>query len=335
VVQTLAGAVIATGGLFALSLLWLGPPKPTAGGLDTTQLLDVVKLTLAVVAGVGGVVALVVAYRKQLITEAGETREQTKLYAERFDKASDKLGSDSAAVRLAGVHALAALADDWEGGRQMCIDVLCAYLRMPLRPEPDHRADADLHADWQAMREVRATILRLIATHLRMDGGPTWHGADFDFRGAVFDAGADFSRVKFSGGTFRFNGAEFSDGGFSFIRAKFADGAVLFDGAKFTGAMALFDHAKFSGARVSFTHVRFQSGQVSFAGARFESGYVSFEDADFIATVSVLFNYATFLGGQVVFHDVWWHERPGGLPDEADGLTVKLRDEARVRGGTA
>ncbi|MFC4587558.1 hypothetical protein [Sphaerisporangium corydalis] len=63
-------------------------------------------------------VALVVAYRKQRVTEAGESRKQAKLHAERFDKAGDKLGNDSAAVRLAGVHALAALADDWTGGRQ-------------------------------------------------------------------------------------------------------------------------------------------------------------------------------------------------------------------------
>ncbi|GAA1299463.1 hypothetical protein Psi02_62700 [Planotetraspora silvatica] len=49
---------------------------------------------------------------------------QSKLFAERFYKAREMLGSDSAAVRLAGVHALASLADDWVGGRQMRANVV-------------------------------------------------------------------------------------------------------------------------------------------------------------------------------------------------------------------
>jgi hypothetical protein len=37
-------------------------------------------------------------------------------------------------VRLAGVYAMGELADDWQAGQQACIDVLCAYLRMPYTP---------------------------------------------------------------------------------------------------------------------------------------------------------------------------------------------------------
>jgi hypothetical protein len=32
------------------------------------------------------------------------------------------------------VYALAGLADDWPENRQTCVDVLCAYLRMPYEP---------------------------------------------------------------------------------------------------------------------------------------------------------------------------------------------------------
>jgi hypothetical protein len=33
---------------------------------------------------------------------------------------------------------MASLADEWEAGQQTCIDVLCAYMRMPyLLPQPD------------------------------------------------------------------------------------------------------------------------------------------------------------------------------------------------------
>ena len=95
---------------------------------------DAIKIVLAVVAGIGGVVALTVAYRKQDHGEAAEHRENTKLFNDRFGRAADQLGSGQAAVRLAGVYALAGLADDWAEGRQTCIDVLCAYLRMPYTP---------------------------------------------------------------------------------------------------------------------------------------------------------------------------------------------------------
>ena len=59
-------------------------------------------------------------------------REQrTRTLNERFTTAAEQLGSDKPSVRLAGVYAMAGLADDWEANRQTCVNVLCAYLRMP------------------------------------------------------------------------------------------------------------------------------------------------------------------------------------------------------------
>jgi hypothetical protein len=55
---------------------------------------------------------------------------ETRVLSERFIAISTQLGDDKAAVRLAGVHAMAQLADDWGDNRQACIDVLCAYLRL-------------------------------------------------------------------------------------------------------------------------------------------------------------------------------------------------------------
>jgi hypothetical protein len=54
-----------------------------------------------------------------------------RLFNERFTTAAGQLGSETPAVRLAGVYAMAGLADDWTDQRQTCIDVLCAYLRLP------------------------------------------------------------------------------------------------------------------------------------------------------------------------------------------------------------
>src|SRR5215471_17998800 len=61
--------------------------------------------------------------------------QRTRTLNERFATAADKLGSDKPpAVRLAGVYAMAGLADDWPESRQTCVDVLCGYLRMPYVP---------------------------------------------------------------------------------------------------------------------------------------------------------------------------------------------------------
>ena len=64
---------------------------------------------------------------KQLDKTLAEQR--TRTLNERFATAAEQLGSDKPAVRLAGVYAMAGLADDWEENRQTCVDVLCAYLR--------------------------------------------------------------------------------------------------------------------------------------------------------------------------------------------------------------
>ena len=44
---------------------------------------------------------------------------------------AELLGAPDASVRIAGVYAFAALANDAPEARQGCIDVLCAYLRQP------------------------------------------------------------------------------------------------------------------------------------------------------------------------------------------------------------
>src|SRR3954447_22315262 len=107
--------------------------------LPSKTLFDLVKLSFGVVAGAGALVALVVAYRRQRVDEEAALREATRLHTERFTTAVSQLGEESAAVRLGGVHALAGLADDAPTRelRQTCIDVLCAFLRLPYTAEMD------------------------------------------------------------------------------------------------------------------------------------------------------------------------------------------------------
>ncbi|MEU6656808.1 pentapeptide repeat-containing protein [Streptomyces sp. NPDC046900] len=215
--------------------------------LDAKTLFDLVKLSFGVVAGAGALVALVVAYRRQRVDEAGAHREATRLHTERFSQAVDKLGSDSPAVRLGGVHALAGLADDApdDSLRQTCIDVLCAYLQLPFTPDPgDDPAHQEEHHRYLAFRKVRHTILRLISDHYRRPRGTprSWQGCDLDLTGVIIDGSMDFDGATFSDGVVvTFDGATFSDGVVvTFRRATFSDaGWVSFRGATFSGSDVL------------------------------------------------------------------------------------------------
>lgn len=123
VLSLLGAVVIAIGAALLLGLsLNVGTQK--------TSPTDLVKLALTIAAGVGGVVALVVAYRRQRDLEQGR-------FVEGFGAAAKQLGGSDPAVRLAGVYAMAGVADQTSSQlqRQQCIDVLCGYLRLPYSPE--------------------------------------------------------------------------------------------------------------------------------------------------------------------------------------------------------
>ncbi|MGW0731871.1 pentapeptide repeat-containing protein [Streptomyces sp. NPDC002851] len=288
--------------------------------LTSQTLFDMVKLSFGVVAGAGALVALIVAYRKQRVDEDGAQRETTRLHTERFSAAVAQLGEPSPAVRLGGVYALAALADDAPTPelRQSCIDVLCAYLRMPYTPDPGPGEQA-AHHEYLAAREVRHTIIRLIRDHLRLNAGHprSWQGHSFDFTGASFDGGdfteADFSgghvsfqKAQFTGGEVHFHGAQFTGGEINFFLAEFTGGTVDFSGAEFTGGTVDFSGAEFTGGTVDFSDTEFTGGQVQFNRAQFTGGQVNFGGgvifgpAQFTGS-EVQFNGAQFTGGQVDF----------------------------------
>ncbi|RDI29674.1 hypothetical protein [Lentzea flaviverrucosa] len=146
--------------------------------------------------------ALVVAYRRQRISESAETREQTKLRNERFGAACNQIGNESPTVRLDGVHALAALADEWSAQRQVCIDVLCAYLRIPYEPA--------LESEWYLDAESEDLVRAVLRS-------------------------ADCSGVQVPSGKFFLSLARFPTGWISFDGMVVSGGEVSFRGARFTG----------------------------------------------------------------------------------------------------
>lgn len=233
-----AGALAVAVAVFAVAvvLIWLGLGAPRArpdAGYTTADQLETVKLALAVVAGVGGVVALVVAYRRQAVIEeenerarATARRDDTRLFNERFNSATVQLGHERAAVRVAAVYAVTGLADDAPTPqlRQTCVSVLCAYLRQPYEPEPTSPS-------WvPGEREVRQAVMGVIRSRLAPRPGPlpSWNGFAFNLRGAVFD-GLWLPGIEIRAGTF-----------LNFAECRFVGGPVDLTGARFAGGRATF-----------------------------------------------------------------------------------------------
>jgi uncharacterized protein YjbI with pentapeptide repeats len=309
-----AAVAVLAGLLVATWILLHHPSLPHSHVISVHDSVGVAQLVFATVAGAGALVALVVAYRRQRVAEvatrvdkehweATAAHDQYRVFNERFTAIAAQLGHSEPAVRLAGVHAMAGLADDWTDNRQTCVDVLCAYLRLP-PGNPSERVA------YEANREVRHTIIRLICTHLREGAAWSWEGLNFDFTGVMFDGG-NFADARFSGGIVRFDGASFRGGRVSFDRAKFSGSQVSFDGANFSGARVSFDGAEFSRGGVDFEGAEFYGGVVSFQYATFSGSRVSFIGASFSGCLvifdasfdvfGVYFNDARFSGGAVIF----------------------------------
>jgi len=278
-------------------------------------------VALGVATATGAVVLLVVNYRKQNLAE-------TKQFVERFGAATSQMGDHSPTVRLGGAYAMAALADEYPNRRQQCIDVLCAYLRLPYLPSTENSLVSEVTQErtWTTGngtgierrtyilrphdRVVRLTIIRLVSEHLQEDSLISWQGHTFDFTGGTFDGG-EFSGCVFTTGTtvtfdkgqftaerFSFNGTRFRGGNISFNGARFASGKVTFDRAEFTDGTITFNGAHFTGATVTFDAAEISLGEVIFPQAQFAAGEVLFHRA-LVTGGEVTFPEAQFTGGTV------------------------------------
>ncbi|MCA2219502.1 pentapeptide repeat-containing protein [Jidongwangia harbinensis] len=323
-------AILLVAGLF-LSAMWYAsfPTIRRDGVVTTATIFELLKIVFAVVAGLGGVAALVVAYRRQRVAEhasrlaefsnklahAADARAEfarelsrtadaraqieserngVRLFNERFTTASEQIGSDKAAIRLAGVYSMAGLADDWSDGRQTCVDVLCAYIRMPYEPphetRPENDTDVSAYLAAKQEHEVRQTVIRLISSHLKGTSEVTWQGLNFDFSGAAID-GADFSGVTLEGGSMTFDRAtvfrrtSFRKARFAGTKLSFRDmrvrSALHFQGATFVSSETNFSHVCVDGGVLDLSDASIEAGKFVFLEANFESGNISFERAVF------------------------------------------------------
>lgn len=208
------------------ALLLASTTHPTSA----SDQIDLVKTALSVGAGTGGVVALVLAGRRQWHAEQAQRATERAHHAtehdaierritELYTKAADQLGSDKAPVRLAGLYALERLAQGNRSQQQTIVNVLCAYLRMPYTPPADHPPADDApepeHARFEQRtqeRQVRLTAQRILAIHLRPGTDPDhpigtfWPGIGLDLTGATL---VDFTLNRCHIKAAHFNGAKF------------------------------------------------------------------------------------------------------------------------------
>ncbi len=237
---------------------------------------------------------------------------------DRFTTAAEQLAHDSTAVQQAGAYAFASLADDWldlsprkPEQAQVCIDVLCTYLRTHHLDKLVRGAEYD-YASIPVDQPVRDTIVQIIASHLRAT--PTslsWAHLEFDFTGAHFwnadfhgavfwGAHTSFVGAQFHGKQTQFDYAQFNGDQASFGDAEFHSDVTSFDEAIFHGSQARFDEAQFYGNQTSFKGTRFRSELTYFVEARFHCEQTSFDESKF-ASKWTRFSEAQFRGRRVSF----------------------------------
>ncbi|WP_331739760.1 hypothetical protein OG613_44460 (plasmid) [Streptomyces sp. NBC_00015] len=141
----LAGLLVAVSVAVTVWVM-LKQTQPLTGAERASARIPAIRTSLTVGAGTGGAAALLLALRRQWLSEHTHIRQEAADAVSEFDAterritelytaASGQLGSDNASVRLAGLYALERLAHDHARHRQTIVDVFCAYLRMPLSPQ--------------------------------------------------------------------------------------------------------------------------------------------------------------------------------------------------------
>lgn len=275
-------AFISVGSLLALAASWhvWGWANVTGNGDRSTA-------SLAVVGGLGLIVSLVVAYRKQASTERTETSRQ-------INSAMQLLGEDKGTKRNAGVFALLDIGDRNPKVRQQIANQLCRYLRTK-------RSDD---------ASVESTILGELSQRLTFSYSPYWENIDLDLHGAAitepFDlqfahlASIDCSKTRFSSKVDLTNTTIEQTA--NFAETQFTS-SVTFFFTNFQG-LASFARSVFSDS-TNFFAARFEK-DAYFLSAKFCSS-VNFQGTNFIEDASfnditidadISFSSATF-GGDI------------------------------------
>lgn len=199
--------------------------------------LDVVKVSLTTIGGIGGTGYLVIKYRERASAERAERDAEQDRAEQRLLSGVQQLGSGSPQVRIAGVYSLADVADTYRGEyRQRVVSILCGYLRTQrgewrtIVNEQDgleQSSEEKVYVSHDGA--VESTVLEVLVRHLRkrceavtqlVEDDQLWCDCTIDLHDAVLTEianfrGAAFNRyANFRGATFT-NDADFQDATFT------------------------------------------------------------------------------------------------------------------------
>ncbi|MGW9557012.1 pentapeptide repeat-containing protein [Nocardiopsis sp. NPDC055551] len=240
---------------------------------DAGQELQAVQGGLTVGVGVGGLLVLAMASRRQWHNERvhdferGEAKKREYDEVERrateiYSKAIDQLGDENLTVRLGGVYALERLGREHKVSRKTIVNVLCSYLRSnttvtvgPESPEDDEKSKEIFSSkEIEVKKAVQSVLLGALKRHNAMDVQESekisWGDIYLDLQGAQLHDFRVPHHVRLAG---------------NFMGAKFYGPTSM----KFVSLTnAIFDEARFKGE--CSIHGAELAGGVSFRGSVFE-----------------------------------------------------------------
>lgn len=330
--------------IVALRLIWSQEWRDKILGVGDARTGSHQKIIGAIVVVLTALVAVFGVLRTVEQSAVSSQLDEKAALNERFERAAQMLGDTSAAVRAAGITAVAAIADDWIARadlhsveqneaiqrRNQCIATIESYLKIPLPPDVPHSsaevgfsdmADAEHSPEWVEERAVRVLIYKTIGDHLYSIGtseehqlprsGIYWGNRPFSFSNAYLPD-ADLSFVIFDNWV-DFRNSHFSGNRAEFYRTHFNEG-VTFAGSRFESAME-FRHTYFGGWD-NFSNTYF-GGNANFEGSTF-ANTVFFSGAAFDR--DAVFNDAK-IGGVADFSNV-------GFAGETSFLSTRFEGEA-------
>ena len=234
--------------------------------------LDLVKVSLTTIGGIGGTGYLVIKYRERASAERAERDAEQDRAEQRLLSGVQQLGSGSPQVRIAGVYSLADAADTHRGEyRQRVVSILCGYLRTQRgewrtivneQDGPEQSSEEKVYVSHDGA--VESTVLEVLVRHLRkccektehreavtqlVEDDQLWCDCTIDLHDAVLTEIADFQDATFT------NNADFWGATFT--------GYANFWGTTFTGYAHFWD-ATFTGYahfwNATFTNDAYFSG---------------------------------------------------------------------------
>ena len=224
--------------------------------------LDLVKVSLTTIGGIGGTGYLVIKYRERASAERAERDAEQNRVEQRLLSGAQQLGSRSPQVRIAGVYSLADVADTHRGEyRQRVVSILCGYLRTQRgewrtivneQDGPEQSSEEKVYVSHDGA--VESTVLEVLVRHLRkrcektkhreavtqlVEDDQLWCDCTIDLHDAVLTEIADFRGATFTNNA-NFEGATFNRyanfGGATFNRYADFRGATFTNVANFEGA---------------------------------------------------------------------------------------------------